>query len=80
MSLLQELLLPLQFPFMINALIISFVLAVPCALLLDSCCCCCSGTDCLAQSYRVQQSSVLELVVVVVDSCCVPLERTCECH
>ena len=33
MELLQELLLPLQFSFMVNALVISFVLAVPCALL-----------------------------------------------
>ena len=33
MELLQELLLPLQFSLMVNALVISFVLAVPCALL-----------------------------------------------
>ena len=33
MSLLQELLLPFQFSFMVNALIISLIIAVPCALL-----------------------------------------------
>ncbi|MEP0944794.1 MAG: metal ABC transporter permease [Rhizobiaceae bacterium] len=33
MTLLEELLLPLQFSFMVNALIISFIIALPCALL-----------------------------------------------
>ena len=33
MPLIEELLLPLQFPFMVNALIISLIIAIPCALL-----------------------------------------------